>query len=91
MRTPYRNRPNYLLSYEEIEGCLFVHVEIRKFNKSTLKKIKEDWSELLIELYFQGYEEVFTYTQDMRIVDLVGGGEVVGEKGIWKIVKWDLS
>jgi hypothetical protein len=90
-RTTYIENDNYKLSLEEVEDCLFVHCEIKHPSKSALIELKADWAELLIQLYFFGYEEVFTYTRDMRLPNLVGGGSVVGSWDDWRVVKWDLS
>lgn len=90
-RTTIFKDDNYRISVEEIDGCLFVHCELYKFSKAVLKDVKTTWAELLIHLYFMGYEEVFTYTKDMRLPNLVGGGQVIGSWDDWRVVKWDLS
>ncbi len=72
----YRDDEEFQLWYEVINEELFVHVHIYSFNKTVLRDIKETFALLLIDAYFDGWEDVFTYTEDDRIVRLVGGGAI---------------
>jgi len=76
---------------EEINGLLFVHVGIFNMSKAVLKKIREKWGEVVISLYFDGYEELFTYTKDSRIVKMIGDPHKVGQHEGYEVWKWDLS
>jgi hypothetical protein len=82
---------DFQFSLENINNLPFVHLYCKRFDRSVLEEIKLRWGELLISLYFDGYEELFTYTKDMRIPNLVGGGEVVGEHEGNKVIRWELK
>lgn len=75
---------------EEINELPFVHVGIFNMSKAVLKKIKEKWGEIVISLYFDGYEELYTYTKDSRIVKMIGEAEKVGQHEVYEVWKWDL-
>ncbi len=89
-QTVFENE-DFVLSLENINSLPFVHLVCNKFDKKIFKDIKERWSELLVTLYFDGYEEVYTYTKDLRIPNMLGGGEVVGEHNGFKVVRWGLN
>lgn len=76
---------------ENINDQAFIHVGIFNMTKGVLEKIKEKWGELIISLYFEGYENVFTYTKDNRIIKLIGGAEYVDSAKGYEVWKWDLS
>lgn len=91
----YAEDKDLQLWVEVINGCLFVHVNLRRFNEKVLKKLKVAWGHLQQAAYFDGWEEIFTYTKDARIVNVVGGAkEVVDERlkptGL-RVFKWDLK
>lgn len=76
---------------ENINDQAFIHVGIFNMTKNVLGKIKEKWGELIISLYFEGYENVYTYTKDNRIIKLIGGAEYIDTAGEYEVWKWDLS
>lgn len=90
-RATWYSDENYNLNYELLDGMVFVHIAIDKFSKAVLRDIKEKWQAFQLRLYSLGYEYVFTYTNDLRIVNMVGGGKVVGEAGGKKVVTWELN
>lgn len=90
-RRTYKETDDFRIWLEDINEQLVVHVEIYNSTKSVIKQIKEGWAELLIDSYFDGYEDIFTYTTDNRIIKLIGGAEKVGEYEDYEVWKWDLS
>lgn len=91
-RTPWFSDDNYMLSYEKIDGHVFVHIVIDKMTKAVLRDINQKWNDFRLRLYSLGYEHVFTYTDDMRIPKLVDGDpQVVGEWKGKKVVSWELN
>lgn len=76
---------------EEIDNNVFIHVGIYNMSKSILRKIKEKWGEIVLKMYYLGYEEVFAYTKDNRIINLIGGAEKIGKEKDYEVYKWDLN
>lgn len=75
---------------EEINGEVAIHVGITNFSKTVLKRIKEKWGEVVIKMYFLGYEDLFAYTKDNRIIKMIGGAERVGQHNEYEVWRWDL-
>ena len=96
-RYKYFDDGNIHVDLEEIDGCLFAHIAFTKFSKSILSKAKQIWWELRCRAYFDGYEEIFSYTKDARMADMIGGGYTeVGEDSQelinsgYRMFKWEL-
>lgn len=89
-RRTYAETNNYRIWLEDINEQLFVHVTIYNSNKSVINQIKEGWAELMIDAYFQGYEDVFTYTKDNRIIKMIGGASKIGQHEDYEVWKWEL-
>lgn len=91
----YYDDSNIHIGYEEINGYLFVHVTFTTFSKEILTKLKKVWWEFQARAYFDGYEEIFTYTQDDRIIKLVGGATEINDKELdrinYRMFKWELK
>lgn len=84
-----------LVTLEKLDGYVLAHVSIFSPDKKTIKRLLEIWVEILARAYWQGYEEIYTYTKDERMLKIVKGGEIIGEYErngeIFKVVKWDLK
>lgn len=95
-KTWFKNK-DYHMTYEETidpktKGeVVFVHVVFDNFSKRVLEDLREKWNDFKTKLYLLGYEFVFTYTKDMRIVKLIEGGKVIGQYENYKVVVWDLG
>lgn len=76
---------------ENIDENVFIHVGIFNMSKAVLRKIREKWGEVVLKMYGLGYEELFAYTKDRRIVDMIGGAEKIADKEGYEVFKWDLS
>lgn len=90
-RRIYYKDDKFKIYLEEIDYNIFIHVEIYEFNKEVLKDIKYQWAEVALKMYLLGYEELFTYTKDRRIVDLVGGASQIGNYKGYEVWKWELN
>lgn len=89
-RKTYYEDDDIRVYLENINEHVFIHVGIFNMSKSILDKIKEKWGEVVVKMYFLGYEELFTYTKDRRIINLIGGAEKVGQERDYEVYKWDL-
>ena len=90
-RRTYKQTDDFRIWLEDINDQLVVHVIIYNSTPSVLKQIKESWAELMIDCYFQGYEDVFTYTKDNRIVKYIGNATMVGQGADYEVWKWELN
>lgn len=83
------------ITLEEADGNLMAHATIHSANKHSIKQLLEIWEEIKSRAYWQGYEEIYTYSNDPRMFDIVKGGEEIGEfekDGVkYKVWKWDLK
>jgi hypothetical protein len=90
-RRTYYSTSDYRIWLEDINEQLFIHVAIYNTTKNTINEIKEKWAELMIDAYFQGYEDVFAYTKDNRIIKIIGGANKIGEHEDYEVWKWELK
>jgi hypothetical protein len=84
----------FRLSYEEEQGELFIHVEIYEAKKSVLERILWEFAKFKAWAYFQGYEEIYSYTKDNRLFRIFGAeevGEFVLKNEKYKVGKWVLN
>lgn len=83
------------VTLEEGDGNLMAHVAVHSASKSSIGRILEIWDDIRNRAYWQGYEEIYTYSNEPRMFEIVKGGEQVGEfekDGIkYKVWKWDLT
>lgn len=91
MRATYHETENYRVYVELINEQPFVHVAIFNATKEVVEEIKEIWAQVVLDVYFEGYECLFAYTKDNRIVNMIGGAEKIGEHSGYEVWKWDLS
>lgn len=90
----YAEDDDLQLWVEVVNDCLFVHVHLHKFSPPVLNKLKVAWEHLQTASYFDGWEQIFTYTKDPRIVSLIGGAEEVVSKDLptgWRMFQWELK
>ena len=90
-RRTYYETDDYRIWMEDINDQLFIHVAIYNSTKTVVTEIKEKWAELMIDAYFNGYEDVFTYTQDNRIIKMIGGATNIGQYNDYEVWKWELK
>lgn len=90
-RTTWFEDDNYKMSYETVNGEVYIHIVIDSFSKAILSDIKEKWLGFKLQLFSLGYENIYSYTKDMRIIKLVDMGELIGEAEGFKVVRWELN
>lgn len=83
------------VTLEEADGNLMAHVVLYSASKASINRVLQVWQEIKERAYWQGYEEIYTYSNEPRMFDIVKGGEQVGEfekDGIkYKVWKWELK
>ena len=87
---------DFTIKWEKLNEQLFVHIEIVRMDTSVFSRIKAAWTAFMAQAYFEGYEDIYTYTQDPRIVKMVGGAvELQNDKlkatPDWRMFKWELK
>jgi len=75
-RTTIYKDQNFKLSLEEEQGEQFVHVEIYKATKTILEHILWEFAKLKAKLYYEGYENIYTYTKDKRLFRIFGAEDI---------------
>lgn len=90
-RKTYYEDSNFRVYLEEINNQVVIHVVIYNFSKSIFKDVKRVWAEVLVKMYYLGYEEVFAYTKDNRIIKMIGGAKMVGDAKGYEVWKWELN
>lgn len=90
-RKSYYEDDDVRVYLEKIDEQIFIHVAIFNMTKKVLKKIKAVWGEVVIKMYYDGYEDLFAYTKDNRIIKLIGGAKKIGEHQEYEVYQWDLK
>lgn len=68
-----------LITLEEMDGELMVHLAMYKCSRPIIRKALELWSEILRRAYWQGYEHIYTYTMEPRMFKFFVNGKKFGE------------
>lgn len=90
-RETYYEDDDIKVYLENMNDNVVIHVAIYNMTKSVLRKIKAKWGEVVQLAYYDGYENLFAYTKDPRIINLIGGAEYVGEGDGYEVYRWDLA
>lgn len=89
-RRTYEETDDYKVWLEDINEQLFVHVAIYNPSKDVINSVKEAWANIMLDAWFDGYEDVFTYTKDNRIIKMIGGAQKIGQHKDYEVWKWEL-
>lgn len=91
MYKTFERDEDFEITWDEIDGELWVHLRLHKASRSILLKVLEAWARFKAHAYFGGYEAVYSYTNDKRILQYFPGSIVIDtiENDI-EVVKWDL-
>ncbi len=89
-RRTYEETDDYKVWLEDINDQLFIHVAIYNPSKDVIHSIKEAWANIMLDAWFDGYEDVFTYTKDSRIIKMIGGAQKIGQHEDYEVWKWEL-
>lgn len=80
---------------EEEQGEMFVHMRMYRASRSIIEKALKVLAGIKAQMYWAGYENVYTYSADERLLNLLPLWEPVGEfqkdGKTFKVVKWDLK
>lgn len=91
-RKTYVETNDFKVYLEEIQGQVFIHVHIYNFSKSILKEIKKYWAEIVYRMYLLGYENLYAYTKDHRIINMIGGAKQIDKtKDNYEVWKWEFN
>lgn len=60
---------------EELDGMVFIHVQLRDWNKAIAEYLMALWEELKIHLWVDGYDQLFTYNANMKFTRLISQQE----------------
>lgn len=90
-RKTYYEDDNFRVYLEEINGEVAIHVAIFTFSKSIFKQIRSVWAEVALKMYFLGYEKLFAYTKDNRIIKMIGGAKMLKEVEDYEVWEWELN
>lgn len=87
----YHDSELCLVKLEYIDGLVFVHCDVRKDGHSTIKAIRDGMPILLQKLGREGYKEFFSYTQNPKFCELIGGhhhNSFSSETGDYEVYRW---
>lgn len=90
-RKTYYQNDDFKVYLENINDQVFIHVGIDKATKEVVSLIKQVFAEVVLKMYFLGYEELFTYTKDNRIVKMIGGAKYLDSHQGYEVWKWELN
>lgn len=80
---------------EECDGVYLIHCTTTNANLSTLKKGRQIFNHMLNVCSFFGCEEVFTYTQEPKFVELTDNPiylqRIEVEEEEYEVYKWELK
>lgn len=87
---------DFILKWEKINDQLFVHIEVVNASKSMWERVKDAWLRFQAQAYFEGYEAIYTYTKDERVVKMIGGAHPLTDERLgaipgWRMFKWELK
>lgn len=80
----------YIIEWQHLNEHLFIHVQIFEFSKRILKEMRKHFEEIKEQAKSQGYEFLFSFTKDERVIRLAGPWVVSGEHEGFKIISWEL-
>lgn len=86
---------DFTITLEEVEGNLMVHVSFDDFNRDILNAVLNLWTIIKDRAYWQGYEQIYTYTREPRMFSLFKDGHKKGEfekDGFtYEVWEWELN
>lgn len=84
---------NYLITLEERDGVLFVHMEVDFYNKTILKELRSLMEDLEREAWILGWDELFSYTANPKFARALCDCKEIGEieQENLKVMVWVLK
>lgn len=71
------DRRNYIddefikMDYEDIDELLYVHMKVKQWSRSVFEYIKAVWDMFKHDAYYNGYDYVFTYTENEKFARMI--------------------
>ena len=86
---------DFELTVEMYMDVPLVHLHLERASKSIIDKVMRVWAEVRALAWADGYEAIYTYTQDERMFRIFGATKVPGHFN-WKgqqyeVGKWELK
>jgi len=93
-RRVYQDNDEYTANLEEQDGILFVHVNLKTFDKGTISTLRVEFDKLKRKLYQAGYEWVYSYSATPKLYRMFKGVEEIGtmtfEGKQYEVLRWKL-
>ena len=70
-RDIYEDNELVLVTLEEIEGLLYVHVDVKQFSKVVVEYLQALWDQIQMDAWYSGYDDIFSYTKNSKFVKLI--------------------
>lgn len=91
-RQPAYVDDNVSFEYEFINDQVFVHVVfLTTPTKASIEKLKTVWFNFKDYVYWQGYEDIFTYTKDPRVMNIIDPGKYLDTVNGLEVYQWVLN
>ena len=91
----YHEDENFSLTVEMMEDYPFIHLHLKKASKAILESVMRKWAEVKALAYFDGYEAIYTYTQDKRMFSLFKPDRIIGPMNYkgkeYEVAEWVLN
>lgn len=71
----YYEDEDFMLKVEELDGHLFMHVDVTNWTPSSYKRGVEKFEEVIKRAYWGGYEAVYTYIKNPKFAKMFGSPE----------------
>ena len=65
-------RDEYTVELEHMAGHLFLHMDVRQFDKDILEMAKKDWQDIQDALYTEGWDRVWAIPEKTGLVNALG-------------------
>jgi len=91
----YHEDEDFSLTVEMMDDLPFIHLNIKKASKATIDSVMKKFAEVKALAYFDGYEAIYTYTQDKRMFNLFKPDRVLGPMNYlgkkYEVAEWVLN
>lgn len=94
-KATYYADSDFELTVEMYNGTPLIHLQLYRATKAVIDKVMKVWAEVKALAWMDGYEAIYTYTQDNRMFRIFGAEKVPGTFN-WKgqeyeVGKWELK
>ncbi len=86
---------DFVLKVELYNDTPLIHHQMHKATKDILDRVMQKWAEVKALAWADGYEAIYTYTQDPRMFRIFGATKVPGKFNLmgksYEVGKWELN